>query len=185
MMKIELVDLDFIDRIALTILSTKLSNVNTRDQMVNVVESAYNLATVALAVREKFKEDHSLEERKVNPSEMFQNFMDMATQTTEQIRGEVDTMIDSLIAAVEREIVAMGTMGEKGEEENEEKEKEDGIDDEAIDAQDVSSDDVIEDEVVVEEKVKKVVEKKKAKGKGKRGRPKKVLQVNKILNKKS
>ena len=62
-MKIELKDLCFIDTVAISILSSRLTSTEinlTREQLYSLANSAYNLAEVVYDVRKSFKEEHHM-----------------------------------------------------------------------------------------------------------------------------
>jgi hypothetical protein len=66
---IELKDLSFIDKIALSILTSRLSSTDglnlTRDKVESLATSAYRFATVVHSVREDFKKEHNILEIEV------------------------------------------------------------------------------------------------------------------------
>jgi len=62
-MKVELKDLGFIDRVAMAIMSSKLTNMNmAQDQIESLATTSYIYATIVNQVRENFKKEHQIEE---------------------------------------------------------------------------------------------------------------------------
>jgi hypothetical protein len=62
-MKVELKDLLFIDKVAMAIISSKLTNLNmAQDQIESLATSSYLYAKVVHQVRENFKKEHDIEE---------------------------------------------------------------------------------------------------------------------------
>jgi hypothetical protein len=62
-MKVELKDLGFIDRVAMAIMSSKLTNMNmAQDQIESLATTSYIYATIVNQVRENFKKEHGVEE---------------------------------------------------------------------------------------------------------------------------
>jgi hypothetical protein len=62
-MKVELKDLGFIDRVAMAIMSSKLTNMSmAQDQIESLATTSYIYATIVNKVRENFKKEHGIEE---------------------------------------------------------------------------------------------------------------------------
>jgi hypothetical protein len=157
---IELKDLHFIDKIALSILTSRLSSTDglnlTRDKVESLATSAYRFATVVHSVREDFKKEHNILEIEVKYPVAKESCCKKKEEIILEEAALEDPFAEDDTHPYEQEILNTPSKAIKKEKKDSKKNKVDSV------------------EV-------KASEDKQPKGR----KPKTVLKVNKILNRKN